>query len=31
VQQRNDNPLVADAIQTSIFGIIPSLSYAFRF
>jgi hypothetical protein len=31
VQQRNDNPLVADAIQTSIFGIIPSLSYVFRF
>ena len=31
VQQRNDNPLVADAVQTSIFGIIPSLSYAFRF
>jgi len=31
VQQRNDNPLVADAVQTSIFGIIPSLSYVFRF
>ena len=31
VQQRNDNPLVAEAVQTSIFGIIPSLSYAFRF
>jgi hypothetical protein len=31
VEQRNDNPLVADAVQTSIFGIIPSLSYVFRF
>ncbi|MBL0939412.1 MAG: TonB-dependent receptor [Gemmatimonadaceae bacterium] len=31
VEQRNDNPLVADAVQTSIFGIIPSLNYAFRF
>jgi len=31
VQQRNDNPLAAEAVQTSIFGIIPSLSYAFRF
>jgi len=31
VRQRNDNPLVADAVQTSIFGIIPSLSYVFRF
>jgi outer membrane receptor protein involved in Fe transport len=31
VEQRNDNPLVADAIQTSIFGIVPSLSYVFRF
>jgi hypothetical protein len=31
VEQRNDNPLVADAIQTSIFGIIPSLNYVFRF
>lgn len=31
VQQRNDNPLVADAVQTSIFGIIPSLNYVFRF
>lgn len=31
VQQRNDNPLVAEAVQTSIFGIIPSISYAFRF
>jgi hypothetical protein len=31
VQQRNDNPLVADAIQTSIFGIVPSISYVFRF
>lgn len=31
VEQRNDNPLVADAVQTSIFGIIPSVSYVFRF
>lgn len=31
VEQRTDNPLVADAVQTSIFGIIPSVSYVFRF
>lgn len=31
VQQRTDNPLVADAVQTSIFGIIPNLSYVFHF
>ena len=31
VQQRNDNPLVADAVQTSIFGFVPSVNYVFRF
>lgn len=31
VQQRHDNSLAAEAVQTSIFGIVPSLNYVFHF
>ncbi|MGV3709907.1 MAG: TonB-dependent receptor [Gemmatimonas sp.] len=31
VRQRATDPLVAEAIQTSIFGIVPSINYIFRF
>jgi len=30
-QQAEDNPLLVEAVQTSIFGIVPSISYTFRF
>ncbi len=30
-RQQLANPLVAEAVQTSIFGIVPSLTYAFHF
>ena len=30
-RQQVDNPRVTEAVQTSIFGIVPSISYAFRF
>jgi outer membrane receptor protein involved in Fe transport len=31
VRQQTRNPLVAEAVQTSIFGIVPSINYVFRF
>ncbi len=31
VRQEKDKPLVAEAVQTSIFGIVPSFNYVFRF
>jgi hypothetical protein len=31
VRQSTRNPLQAEAVQTSIFGIIPSINYVFRF
>jgi hypothetical protein len=31
VRQGENNPLLAEAVQTSIFGIIPSVNYVFRF
>ncbi|MEZ4457808.1 MAG: TonB-dependent receptor [Gemmatimonadales bacterium] len=30
-EQAEDNPLLVQAVQTSIFGIVPSVSYSFRF
>jgi TonB dependent receptor/TonB-dependent Receptor Plug Domain len=30
-RQQQANPLVAEAVQTAIFGIVPSVAYAFRF
>ena len=30
-RQRTNEPLVTEAVQTSIFGIVPSVAYAFRF
>jgi len=30
-RQSDNNPLVAEAIQLSVFGIVPSVSYTFRF
>jgi hypothetical protein len=30
-QQSESNPLQVEAVQTSIFGIVPSVSYSFRF
>lgn len=30
-RQRTNNPLVTEAVQTSIFGIVPSVSYVFHF
>ena len=30
-RQQVDNPRVTEAVQTSIFGIVPSISYAFHF
>jgi len=31
VRQAKNDPLVAEAVQTSIFGIVPSFNYVFRF
>lgn len=31
VRQRFDNPLQSEAVQTSIFGLVPSINYVFRF
>jgi len=31
VRQSENEPLVAEAVQTSIFGLVPSLNYVFRF
>jgi hypothetical protein len=30
-RQQGRNPLVSEAVQTSVFGIVPSVAYAFRF
>lgn len=30
-QQSEDNPLLVEAVQTSIFGIVPSISFSFKF
>jgi hypothetical protein len=30
-RQRTNNPLVTEAVQTSIFGIVPSIAYVFHF
>ena len=31
VRQQERNPLAAEAVQTSIFGIVPSINYVFKF
>ncbi len=31
VRQQRANPLVAEAVQVSIFGVVPSVNYVFRF
>lgn len=31
VRQRTNDPLVTEAVQTSIFGIVPSINYVFKF
>jgi len=31
VRQQDTNPLVTEAVQTSVFGVVPSISYTFRF
>ncbi|MCC6241676.1 MAG: TonB-dependent receptor [Gemmatimonadaceae bacterium] len=31
VRQEKNNPLVAQAVQTSIFGVVPKINYVFRF
>ena len=30
-RQQIKNPLIAEAVQTSIFGIVPSVTYVFHF
>jgi hypothetical protein len=31
VRQQIKNPLVTEAVQTSVFGAVPSINYVFRF